>query len=76
MELNEYVYDAEGRRIEKVLVENWNRPNPQSVIQDEYLLGLNNEQVTVLDGNGAWQWSNVYAGGKQSATCPRPLRYL
>ena len=66
--LTGYVYDAEGRRIEKVLVEGWNTPNPQSVIQDEYLLGLNNEQVTVLDGSGNWQWTNVYASGKQLAT--------
>ena len=68
MELTGYVYDAEGRRIEKVQVQGWNTPNPQSVIQDEYLLGLNGEQVTVLDGSGIWQWSNVYAGGKQLAT--------
>ena len=68
MELTGYVYDAEGRRIEKVLVNGWNTPNPQSVIQDEYLLGLNNEQVSVLDGSGNWQWTNVYAGGKPLAT--------
>jgi len=47
--LTGYVYDAEGRRIEKVQVQGWNTPNPQSVIEDEYLLGLGNEQVTVLD---------------------------
>lgn len=55
--LTGYVYDAEGRRIEKVPMEGWNTPNPQSVIQDEYLLGLNGEQVTVLDGRGNWQWT-------------------
>ena len=49
--LTGYVYDAEGRRVEKVLVNGWNTPNPQSVIQDEYLLGLNDEQVTVLNGS-------------------------
>jgi len=66
--LTGYVYDAEGRRIEKVQVQGWNTPNPQSVIQNEYLLGLGNEQVTVLDGSGNWQWTNAYAGGKQLAT--------
>lgn len=63
-----YVYDAEGRRVEKVLVNGWNTPNPQSVEEDEYLLGLNDEQVSVLGLNSVWERSNVYAGGKQLAT--------
>jgi hypothetical protein len=37
-------------------------------VTNEYLLGLNGEQVTVLDGSGNWQWTNVYANGKVSAT--------
>jgi YD repeat-containing protein len=66
--LTGYVYDAEGRRVEKVVVEGYNTPNPVTVSQ-EYLLGLNGEQVTVLGGTPAvWQWSNVYGNGKVLAT--------
>jgi hypothetical protein len=55
------IYDAEGRRVEKVQVNGWNTPNPTTTVENEYLLGLGGEQVTVLGQNAAWQWTNVYA---------------
>jgi len=66
--LTGYVYDAEGRRAMKVVVTGWNTQNPTTTVENEYLLGLNGEQVSVLDGSGNWQWTNVYAGSKQLAT--------
>jgi len=67
-ELTGYLYDGEGRRVMKVVVNGWNTQNPTTTIENEYLLGPNGEQVSVLDGSGNWQWTNVYAGGKQLAT--------
>ena len=66
--LTGYIYDAEGRRVEKVQVNGWNTPTPTTTVENEYLLGLGGEQVTVLGQNSAWAWTNVYAGGKQLAT--------
>jgi RHS repeat-associated protein len=66
--LTGYVYDAEGRRVEKIVVNGFAGPNPTTTVENEYLLGLNGEQVSVLDGSGNWKWTNVYAGGKQLAT--------
>ncbi len=66
--LTGYIYDAEGQRVEKVLVNGWNTPTPTTTVENEYLLGPNGEQVTVLGVNAAWQWTNVYAGARQLAT--------
>ena len=46
----------------------WNTPTPTTTVENEYLLGLGGEQVTVLGQSAAWQWTNVYAGAKQLAT--------
>ena len=66
--LTGYIYNAEGQRVEKVVVNGWNTPTPTTTVENEYLLGLGGEQVTVLGQNAAWQWTNVYAGAKQLAT--------
>ena len=66
--LTGYIYDAEGQRVEKVLVNGWNTPTPTTTVENEYLLGPNGEQVTVLGVNAAWQWTNVYAGARQLAS--------
>ena len=68
MGLTGYIYDAEGRRVEKVVGNGWNTPTPTTTVENEYLLGLGGEQVTVLGPDAAWQWTNVYAGGRQLAT--------
>ena len=54
-----YVYDAEGRRVAKL-----SGTTPTNV----YLLGLDGEQVTELDGSGNWLRSDAYAGSKLLAT--------
>lgn len=54
--------------VEKVLVNGWNTPNPMTVVENEYPLGLSGEPVTVPCPNAAWQWTNVYAGGRPLAT--------
>ena len=66
--LTGYVYDAEGRRAMKVLVNHFGTPQATTTVENEYLLGLNGEQVSVLGAAGNWLWTNVYAGGNQLAT--------
>jgi len=51
----EYIYDAEGRRVAKT--------NSSGVATTIYVLGLGGEQVSELNGSGAWVHSNVFAGG-------------
>jgi RHS repeat-associated protein len=66
--LTGYIYDAEGRRVEKVLVNHFGTPQATTTVENEYLLGLNGEQVSVLGATGNWLWTNVYADGNQLAT--------
>lgn len=58
--LTGYVYDAEGRRVEKVLVNGFGSPQATSAVENEYLLGLNGEQVSVLGATGNWLWTNTH----------------
>ena len=46
-----YEYDAEGRRALKVLVSGEGTPQATTTVENEYLLGLDGEQVSVLNGN-------------------------
>ncbi len=55
----QYLYDAEGQRVAKL---------NGTALTNLYLLGLNGEQVTELNGSGGWLHSNVYADGKLLAT--------
>ncbi len=57
-----YVYDAEGQRVAKTT---------SGAVTDEYLLGLNGEQLTEVNSSG-WTHSNVYAGGHLLATYEGP----
>jgi RHS repeat-associated protein len=66
-----YLYDGDGERVAKGVVANLSAcPAVQgfSSITAQYLLGPNSEQVTELNGSGAWQHSNVFAAGRLLAT--------
>jgi RHS repeat-associated protein len=54
-----YLYDAEGRRVAKY---------SGGTISASYLLDLGGDQVTELNGSGAWNHSNVWAGAHLDAT--------
>lgn len=47
-----YEYDAEGRRAMKVLVSGFGTPQATTTVENEYLLGLEGEQVSVLGATG------------------------
>jgi RHS repeat-associated protein len=64
----QYLYDAEGRRVGKAAGAGLSCGTPSSTPSNEYLLGLNGEQVTEINGAGAPLHSNVFAGGKLLAT--------
>jgi RHS repeat-associated protein len=73
-----YLYDAEGNRIGKGSIQQWNCNTDTNgfSLTNEYLLGQNGEQVTELDGNGGWLHTNAYAGGQMIATYdPQGLHY-
>ena len=65
----QYVYDAKGRRVAKGALSAWptscNAPTAANgfTLNSQYLLNLDGEAVTELNGAGAWQHSNVHAGG-------------
>lgn len=64
-----YEYDAEGNRVAKgtitTTISNWScDPSVNGLSYTEsYVLGTGGEQLTMLDGSGHWQRTNVYAGG-------------
>ena len=72
-----YIYDAEGRRVAKGTINVTLTPLAQSVCNpstngfqrtESYVLGQGGEQLTTLNGSGAWQRTNVYGAGQLIAT--------
>jgi len=73
-QITQYLYDAEGHRVAK------GHPATSSSTlycptgradftpDETYIVGQNSEQVSELDGNGAWKHTNVYAAGQLIAT--------
>jgi RHS repeat-associated protein len=72
----QYVYDASGARVAKGSIsalpatgQTCAAPtSPGFTLTNQYLLGQGGEQVTELNGSGAWQHSNVWAGGRLLAS--------
>jgi RHS repeat-associated protein len=64
----QYLYDAEGRRVGKVPASSLSCAAPTGAPTNQYLLGLGGEQVTEVNGLGAPLHTNAYAGGKLLAT--------
>jgi RHS repeat-associated protein len=68
----QYIYDAESRRVAKGTANNLSCAPPGSGFTptNQYLLGLNGEQVTELGGAGSIvpQHTNAWAGGALLAT--------
>jgi RHS repeat-associated protein len=66
----QYLYDAEGRRVGKGSVGSLTCAAPDAgfTLKSQYLLGQGGEQVTELNGAGAVQHTNAFIGGKLLAT--------
>jgi len=64
----QYLYDAEGRRVGKVPASSLSCAAPTGAPTNQYLLGLGGEQVTEVNGLGAPLHTNAYAGGKLLST--------
>jgi RHS repeat-associated protein len=73
-----YLYDADGDRVAKGTVTPSPNPATQPISCDptvngfqfteNYVLGPSGEELTMIDGSGDWQRTNVYAAGKLLAT--------
>jgi RHS repeat-associated protein len=59
-----YIYDAEGTRVAKY--------GSGGALTASYVLGLGGEQVSEVNGAGAWMHSNVFVGGRLMATYEGP----
>jgi RHS repeat-associated protein len=66
----QYLYDAEGRRVAKGSVGSLTCAAPDAgfTLKNQYLLGQGGEQVTELNGAGTVQHTNAFIGGKLLAT--------
>lgn len=63
-----YVYDAEGNRVAKGSVSSLSCSLPSFSLTASYVLGANGEEVSELNGSGAWQYTNIFAKGKLLGT--------
>ena len=66
-----YLYDAEGHRVAKGSVTSIASCDPTVngfVANTYYIVGKDGEEVSVTDGSGNWQHTNVYANGELLAT--------
>jgi RHS repeat-associated protein len=66
-----YLYNADGQRVAKGAMSSLSCPTTAasfSLVISQYLLGQGGEQVTELDGTGAWVHTNVWAGGRLLST--------
>ena len=73
-----YLYNAEGVRVAQGNITPSNNLSTQPLSCDPttngftltqtYVLGMDGEELTMLDGNNNWQRTNVYAAGKLLAT--------
>jgi len=65
-----YLYDAEGRRIAKGNITSWSCDPVVSHFQltESYALGQSGEEMSMFNGSGQWQRSNVYGAGRLLAT--------
>jgi RHS repeat-associated protein len=65
-----YLYNADGARVAKGAISSMNCDPTASGFQltESYVLGQGGEQLTMLDGSGNWQRTNVYGAGKLLGT--------
>jgi RHS repeat-associated protein len=68
--LTGYLYDADGTRTSKGTITAWSCDPTTNGFQftENYVLGPGGEELTMYDGQGNWQRTNVYAGGKLLGT--------
>ena len=68
--MGQYLYDAEGTRVAKgtIATMGCNPATNGFQFTEDYVLGLGGEELSMLNGSGTWQRSNVYAGGKLIGT--------
>jgi RHS repeat-associated protein len=65
-----YLYDADGYRVAKGTITSMSCDPTMNGFQfaEDYVLGPGGEELSMLNGSGTWQRTNVYAGGKLIGT--------
>jgi hypothetical protein len=68
--MTQYLYDADGNRVAKGTINLWSCNTATNGFTETsgYVIGSNGEQVTEVNGSGAWVHTNVYAAGQLVAT--------
>jgi len=64
------IYDADGRRVAKGTISSMScDPNLSGFqLAESYVLDTSGQELSMLDGGGNWQRTNVFGAGKQLAT--------
>jgi len=64
--MTQYLYDADGNRVAKgsITTLSCNPATNGFQFTEDYVTGPGGEELSMLNGSGAWQRTNVYGGGK------------
>ena len=65
-----YLYDADGARVAKGTITTMSCDPTANGFQitENYVLGPSGEELSMVDGTNTWQRTNVYVGGRLTAT--------
>jgi RHS repeat-associated protein len=68
--ITQYIYDADGTRVAKGTITTMSCDPSANGFQftENYVLGPGGEELSMFDGSGTWQRTNLYAGGKLIGT--------
>lgn len=70
--MTQYIYDADGNRVSKGTITTFSCDSatfsPSVSTTSNYILDLSGQQLTEVDGTGAWQHTNLFAAGMLVAT--------
>ncbi len=67
--VTQYIYNAEGSRVAKATAASLScYTGGTSSASAQFILGPSGEQLTEVDGSGAWQHTNVFTDGALLAT--------
>ena len=68
--LTGYIYDAEGNRVAKGTLSSFscNLSNDGFSVTNQYVVGLDGEQLGERGGSGQWWHTNIFANGRLLAT--------
>ena len=73
--MTQYIYDVEGHRVAKGSISSFScdLSNNGFSVTNEYVVGLNGEQLSERNGSNQWLHTNIFANRQLLATYGPPI---